>query len=372
MVRSSTISRASTRIREPGSASPTSRPTPTTAMHTAGWASRPPRRSPRDEGSRSSTLPPGLPDGQYVLTVVEHEYERSTEGYAVSFEGLDGDVVFRPLNRHEEPILPNPLVGHVTGASGDDIHCDYLGRVKVHFPWDRLQPKDDTCSWWVPVIQENNPHSVGTPRVGWEVLVHFQEGDPDRPVVLGRVYNAEDPIYLTLPDKKTVTSLRSLSSPTRDGWNEIEFEDLVDNEYIRFHSQRNQDVVVANNRTEHIMNIETHLIERNEAISVGNVESTNVTLEDGGPYVNGNHTLGISGSRSREVGSSDQLGVGGNLNYSIGGSHTRRIANTDNLSAKSIKHSIGGVILEGSVRQNGTHAGIAQLFTISLHWRLTV
>ncbi len=323
--------------------------------------------SARFAPGRTFTLvdtPPGLAAGRFALTAVEHAYERTTVGYSASFEALDGDVVFRPRNLHEEPIVPNPLVGHVTGAGGDDIHCDHLGRVKVHYPWDRLQPKDDTCSHWVPVLQDNNPHSVGTPRVGWEVLVQFMEGDPDRPVVLGRVYNAEDPVYLTLPDKKTVTSLQSLSSPSRDGHNGIEFEDLADNEYIRFHSERNQDVVVTNNRTEHIMNMETHLVERHEDISIGNVEKTDITLEDGSPYVNGSHTLDIGGNRSREVGSSDLLGVGGNLTYTIGGKHTRRIAKTDNVTAKSLTHSVGGVILEASVRANGTSAGIAELFTV--------
>ena len=308
--------------------------------------------------------PAGLSDGDFAVLSLDHDWDRDREGFSVAFDGVAADVPARAQNVHEEPILPNPLIGKVVGPPGADIHCDELGRVKVHLPWDRLQPQDDTCSHWVPVMQDNTGHSVGTPRIGWEVLVHFLEGDPDRPVVLGRVYNAEDPFHVTLPEKKTVTALRSLSSPTRDGSNSIEFDDLAGWEVVRFHAERDEEVIVGNNRTERVMNTDSHVIERNETIEIGPDEKTTVHATDAGPYVTGTQTVTIGGNRTLESGAAVSLAVGGNNTWSIGGSHTRRVAQTDAVSATSLKETVGGVILEASVKPNGTNAGKAEITTV--------
>ena len=122
--------------------------------------------------------PDGAVDGPFVTTVVEHSFDREGDGWSLSFEGLNAEMACRPPRIHSEPILSGPVTGIVTGPAGADIHCDSLGRVKVHFHWDRLLPYDDDCSHWVPVLQDNTGHSVAIPRIGWEVLVHFLEGDP--------------------------------------------------------------------------------------------------------------------------------------------------------------------------------------------------
>src|SRR5262249_12349836 len=169
---------------------------------------------------------PGDTDGELVITSVEHAFHVERGGYSAGFGALDAKVPFRPPRRTPVPTLPNPLTGFITGPEGEDIHTDEYGRVKVHFHWDRGFPPDDTCSHWIPVVQDNTGHSTAMPRIGWEVLCQFLEGDPDRPVVLGRVYNAEDTFPAKLPDEKTHSALKSLSSPTRDATNEIPFTDL--------------------------------------------------------------------------------------------------------------------------------------------------
>ena len=307
--------------------------------------------------------PAGAVDGSFVTTVVEHDFNREHEGFAVTFEGLDANITFRPPRIHEEPILAGPVTGIVTGPAGSDIHCDSLGRVKVHFHWDRLLPYDDDCSHWVPVLQDNTGHSVAIPRVGWEVLVHFLEGDPDRPVVLGRVYNAADTFPITLPGHKTWTALRSLSSPTRDGTNEIQFEDRAGDQRIQVRAERDQNVIIANDKSEHVMVSEVRHIERDETIDIGNDQVQQV----GGnliPTVGGDQQLQVGGDLKRNTGQGEGVSVDGNYALSIGGLHNRFIAYSDTTHATNISETIGGVNLEVSQNANTLGAGKAMTVTV--------
>src|SRR6185436_14684284 len=127
----------------------------------------------------------------------------------------------------------------------DDIYTDSWGRAKVQFHWDRLQPADGECSDWIPVLQDNTGSSCAMARIGWEVLVHFQEGDPDRPIILGRVYNPLDQFPDVLPLHKTRSSLRSMVSPGRQGNNEIRFDDNAGAQQILVQAWKDQNVVVA-------------------------------------------------------------------------------------------------------------------------------
>ena len=290
-------------------------------------------------------------DGSYVLTVVEHDYHRSREGFTVTFEGLDAETTFRPMREHEEPILSGPVTGFVTGPPGADIHCDELGRIKVHFHWDRLQPEDDQCSHWIPVVQDNTGHSVQIPRIGWEVLVHFLEGDPDRPVVLGRVYNARDTFPLTLPGKKTCTKLGSLSSPGRDGENEIQIDDIAGRQRIRISAEKDQNIVIANDRCEHVMSNEMHNIKRDESITIGNDHNVEAQT-DFLPRVKGNQTINVGGDNKQTIGDSNSIVVEGDHTLNIGGQHKRLISTRDTASATSITETIGAIILESSLKGN--------------------
>jgi type VI secretion system secreted protein VgrG len=294
-------------------------------------------------------------DGSFVLTVVEHDFNRDREGFGITFEGLDAETVFRPARLHEEPILAGPVTGIVTGPPGADIHCDELGRIKVHFHWDRLRPYDDDCSHWIPVLQDNTGHSVQIPRIGWEVLVHFLEGDPDRPVVLGRVYNARDTFPIELPYHKTWTALRSHSSPTRDGTNEIQFDDLAGSQRIKFLAEKDQNIVIANDKAEHVMSNEIHNIERDEAIEIGNDQ----TIDVGGdllPTVKANQSVAIGGNNRQKIGETDGINVVGNHFLTIGGRHQRRIGSRDGATATNITESVGAAILEASLKTNSFSA----------------
>ncbi len=299
-------------------------------------------------------------DGGYVITKIEHKLDVTTQGFSTRFEAFDEDTIFRPMPVTEAPRLLNPITGIVTGPPGEDIYTDEWGRVKVHFHWDRLQPYDDHCSYWIPTIQDNTGHSVAIPRIGWEVLVHFLEGDPDRPVVLGRVYNADDTFPQRLPEMKTRSALKSMTSPreSRDsgeitGSNEIQFEDLVGEERIFIHAERDQNVVVANDKKEQIGNNETRVIKRDEKISIGNNHNANI----GGdllPTIQGNQLWSVGGNRKVSVSNSDSASVQQDRSMSIGGMHFRRIGTDDRVVVqKNFSEKVGGVILEVSLRNNG-------------------
>ena len=299
----------------------------------------------------ASGSPMGIMDGAYVLTSVVHDYDRDGEGWAVSFEGNDADVIYRPERRHHEPILAGPVTGFVVGPEGEDIHCDYLGRIKVQYHWDRLFPKNDTCSHWVPVVQDNTGQSVQIPRIGWEVIVHFLEGDPDRPVVLGRVYNALDQFPNELPKNKMWTSLRSLSSPTRDGSNEIQFIDRAGRQRVSFFAEKDQNVVIANDKSEHTMSNETRAIEHDESISIGNDQIIDVTGRIM-PTVNNDQTIAIGGNQERRIGIGDTITANNNMDLTIGGDHKRRIATSDTAHGTNITENIGAMLLEMTLKDN--------------------
>lgn len=301
--------------------------------------------------------PPGVEDGGYVITAVIHRFDRDADGFSVGFEALRAGVTYRPLVTTPTPTINDPFIGLITGPPGEDIHCDTYGRVKVHFPWDRLFPYDDSCSYWIPVLQDNTGHSASIPRIGWEVVVHFLEGDPDRPVVVGRVYNPEDPPHLYLPINKTRSTIKSLTSPREDkrddsGTNEINFEDLQANEFIQFHAQKDQNVVVGRDKTETVLLNQQSTVERDEQVRIGSNNTVTVgkhmTIA-----VKQDQTHSVGANRKVKVAEADQESVGNKRSMSVGGMHFRRIGTDDTANAQvNNTEMVGGVIMETSLKDN--------------------
>lgn len=300
--------------------------------------------------------PAGVADGGYVVTRLSHAWNLRETGFANRFEALPADVVYRPLVTTPAPIETNPLTGFVTGPPGADIHTEEWGRVKVHFPWDRIQPKDDHCSHWVPVLQDNTGHSSSMSRTGWEVLCSFLEGDPDRPVVLGRVYNGEDPFYSPLPERKMRVALRSVSSPRTEGLetpsNFIQFDDFAGAEGIVIHAQKDQNVVVLNDKKEQVDASESLSVKGNETIKVGadqKIQTTGSLF----PEVLGNATRTIKGSHKADIGQAAAENIDQNHTMSVGGSHTRTMGNSDTTYViGNLNETISGVLSEGSAKTN--------------------
>ncbi len=301
--------------------------------------------------------PPGAFEGELVITRVIHDFEVHESGYSVSFEALPASVNYVPPRETPPPVLTDPLTGIVTGPPGEDIHCDPYGRIKVHFHWDRLFPYDDTCSHWIPVLQDNTGHSMSIPRIGWEVAVHFLEGDPDRPVVLGRVYNPADPPHLLLPLNKTRSTIKTLTSPrspNRDdsGTNEIYFDDIAGIEFIQYLAEKDQNIVIANDKTETVLLNEQNTVQRDERISIGANHTASIGKDTSGTVKN-DQRWSVGGNRTISVGEADQVVVNNDHTMNIGAMHFRRIATDDtSMAQKDDTETIGGVVLETSMKDN--------------------
>ncbi len=310
-----------------------------------------------------SGAPVGVDAAGYAIRKLRHRWHQDDDSLELDFWALPETITYRPERVTPSPMLTTPLTGFVTGPEGSDIHCDEMGRVKVRFPWDRLQPIDDTVSYWIPVLQDNTGHSSAIPRVGWEVMVNFLEGDPDRPVVLGRLYNGDDAFPEPLPAGKTCSALQSLNSPGRDGYNQIRFDDSAGNEMVTLQAEKDQNVNVANDYQEEVLNTESNWIGGNETLSVGS-NSAAVVGKDAALTVQGDQSTAIGGSQTTKVASDTSNDVSGSRYVTIGGLHYRRIANYDTVTTGVLIELVGGLDMEQSLKGNTTDSEHIHTLTV--------
>lgn len=191
--------------------------------------------------------------------------------YQNTFECIPATTPFRPMESMPKPRVFGPQTATVTGPKGEEIHTDVHGRIKVSFHWDRVLPQDGGSSCWVRVAQMWAGAGWGTwflPRIGMEVVVEFLDGNPDRPLVVGCVYNGRNGTPYPLPDEKTKSTIKSNSSVGGEGFNEIRFEDAKGAEEIFMHAQRDQNEVVLNNRTRLVRGNEWIKIEGNNSVRI--------------------------------------------------------------------------------------------------------
>jgi type VI secretion system secreted protein VgrG len=191
-------------------------------------------------------------------TLLNNEYETGGGGEGASwecrFEAVDGKQPFRSKRHTPKPTIRGPQTAVVVGKQGEEIWTDKYGRVKVQFHWDRYGKSDENSSCWVRVAQlwaGKTWGAIHIPRIGQEVIVEFLEGDPDRPIVTGRVYNADEMPPYELPTNQTQSGLKSRSSTegTNQNFNELRFEDKKGAEHIYFHAEKDFERIVENNDT---------------------------------------------------------------------------------------------------------------------------
>jgi len=181
----------------------------------------------------------GTPDGEWMMT-----------GHAVV---ADPAVAYRPPLKTPKPRIFGVQSATVVGPPGKEIHTDEFGRVRVQFPWDREGKSDDKSSCWMRVSQGWAGVGYGMimiPRIGQEVLVTFLDGDPDRPLVTGSVYNATELVPYKLPDDMTVSTWKTHSSPSTGGYNEIKFDDRAGSEIVYVQAERDLHKLVKNDEVE--------------------------------------------------------------------------------------------------------------------------
>ena len=230
-------------------------------------------------------------NGIYAITSIHHSasepsYGSNTGGttYNNIFTCIPASIAFRPTLATPKPMVQGPQTAVVVGPAGEEIYVDKFGRVKVQFFWDRRGKRDENSSCWVRVAEHwagKNWGFVCNPRIGQEVVVEFLEGDPDRPLITGRVYNAGQMPPYDLPGNMTQSGIKSRSSKggSSANYNEIRFEDKKDSEEIFVHAEKDFNRVVENNDTLKVgfdksdKGDQTIEIYNNQSLTVGNSQA---------------------------------------------------------------------------------------------------
>jgi type VI secretion system secreted protein VgrG len=254
---------------------------------------------------------------EYLITRIVHDASQLQSGeaeagpeegfrYTAGLRVIPSDVPFRPLRKTPRPVVRGSQTAIVVGGETDEIHTDKFGRVRVQFHWDREGKFDANSSCFIRVSQSwagGRYGSIFLPRVGQEVIVDFLEGDPDRPIITGRVYNGELMPPYPLPDERSRSTTKTNSTPGGGGCNEIRFEDAKDKEQILVFAQRNHDVRVGAERMSSIGGSD-HLTvekERREKIKADLSQS-----------VGGSHKLSVGKQLAVKTGGDVTVDCGGN------------------------------------------------------------
>ena len=313
----------------------------------------------------------GEENGKFVLTRIEHRavddsYDQMGSGqtsYANSFHCIPAMVPFAPKRKTEKPLVHGLQSAIVVGPAGEEIYTDEYGRVKVQFHWDRAGGYDENSSCWIRVMQSVAGKKWGfqtLPRVGQEVICEFLDGDPDRPIVVGAVFNANTTPAYDLPASKTQSGWKSRSTPKADpgDFNELRFEDKAGEEHIFIHAQKNEHHRVRNNRYDHvghdehrsiagtrftkIKEDEHRLIERDRFSQVDGNQST--TIE-------GDSTNMVSGAEHLEVGGDQRVKVVGKQHLTVEGAQYQSVGKDTHRAAGGDVHESAGSNLAAAAGQ---------------------
>ncbi len=242
---------------------------------------------------------------------------------------------YRPPRITPRPIMRGPQTATVVGPSGEEIFTDKYARVKVQFHWDRLGKKDENSSCFVRVSQTWAGSGWGfiqIPRIGQEVIVDFIEGDPDLPIITGRVYNASQMPPYGLPGNATQSGWKSNSSKGGGGYNEFMFEDKAGSELVNFQAQKDHKLLVKHDRTKLVQHDQSDRIDHDAKHSVGhNLDEdvgNNKTVKvgvDQTTNIGNNDTETVGVNRSLTVGSNETINIGSNSTETIGIAHTQTV-----------------------------------------------
>ena len=288
----------------------------------------------------------------YTLLMVEHTARNSSYSggqvdpfdYRNRFEAIPNSVTYRPPRRARKPVIEGTQTAVVVGKSGEEIWTDQYGRVVVQFFWDRIGTSDEKSSCWIRVAQGwagKQWGFIAIPRIGQEVIVSFLEGDPDRPLITGSVYNGVQMPPYTLPDYQTKSTWKSMSSKGGGGFNELRFEDNKGSEQIFIHGEKDMDMRIKNDRREWIGEDRHLVVTRDKFEKTGRDSHLDLT-RDHIEKIGRDHHLTISGKEAISITGSHSLSVTGDVIEQFSGNHSSQV--TQNLYLKAMQ-----VVIEAAV-----------------------
>ena len=239
------------------------------------------------------------------------------------------DQPYRSPQITNKPVIHGVQSAIVVGPPGEEIYTDEFGRVRVQFHWDREHTMNDESSIWMRVSQGWAGGGFGlftVPRVGHEVLVGFLDGDPDSPIVVGRVFNGASTVPYQLPENKTVSTWKSSSSPAKaDGFNELRFDDARDREHLYVQAQKDMDTLVKNDQMCAIGNDRRCVVQRDDSIAVGH-DRTKVVHFNEIEVTGMNRTATVGVNRNTTVGVDDSTLVGSKYSVTMARGLTAKLA----------------------------------------------
>ncbi|TGP93966.1 MULTISPECIES: type VI secretion system tip protein TssI/VgrG [unclassified Mesorhizobium] len=301
--------------------------------------------------------------------------EAHSENFKVVLGVAPAKLPYRPPRITPRPVMRGPQTATVVGPSGEEIFTDKYARVKVQFHWDRLGKKDQNSSCFVRVSQTWAGSGWGfiqIPRIGQEVIVDFIEGDPDLPIITGRVYNAAEMPPYALPAYATQSGWKSNSSKGGGGYNELMFEDKAGSELVNFQAQKDHHLLIKHDRNKTVHHDQSDRIDHDAKHSVGhNLDEdvgNNKTVKVGvnqTTNIGSNDTETVAANRSLTVGANEAIHVGANSSETIGSNHSQTVGLVQTVTVGAARIDTVGATETRSV-------GAAQTNTIGISRSVSV
>lgn len=279
----------------------------------------------------------------YSFTINQHEAGDpgvEDEPFRARYTLMDARQQYRPLRTARKPRIEGPQTAVVVGAEHgqpkEEIYTDKLGRVKVKFDWDRTAGGDMNSSCWVRVSQVwagQNWGAIHIPRVGQEVVVEFLDGDPDRPLITGRVYSANNPVPYTLPDHRTQSGIKSRSTNggSPSNFNEIRFEDLKGKEELFIQAEKDENITVKSNQSTSVGSDRSLSVGNNETVSIGSNRTEKVGANEKVDIAS-NRTETVGADESVTIGANQTLKVGANQSITVGANRTKKVGASETVT----------------------------------------
>ncbi|MFT6987543.1 MAG: type VI secretion system secreted protein VgrG, partial [Psychromonas sp.] len=272
------------------------------------------------------------------------------EQYSNTFTFMPLANMYRPPMVYQRPVMHGPQSALVTGPSGEEIYIDEFGRIKVQFMWDKEGKKDENSSCFIRVMQSFAGNGWGSsfiPRIGHEVIVTFLDGDPDRPIVTGSVYNGNNkPPY----DSKTQNGIKTHSTKggSSDNYNEIRFEDKKSSEQLYIQAEKDLDTYIKNNETLTVDKDRTKTVKHDENSTIENDRNKTVTK---------NQTESIGENKTIDVGKNHTESIGKDVDITIGENHTESIGKNMTITVdKDLQETVNGKYTEAVTKEYGLKA----------------
>ena len=310
--------------------------------------------------------------GNYIITAVRHRvYDNSylagaNEGqseYGNDIVCIPDDVHYRPPLTHNKPWMQGPQSATVVGPSGEEIYVDKEGRIKVQFHWDREGKDDENSSCYIRVMQPWAGAGWGTsfiPRIGMEVVINFFDGDPDRPIISGAVYNGDNkPPF----NSKTQSGIKTRSSKegSNANSNELRFDDNKGSEQIFIHAEKNLDTEVENDETLTVDNDRTKIVKHDENSTINN--DRNKTVDNNqSETIGSDKKIDVGKSHTEDIAENKTENIGKNSSLDIGDNSTASIKNNMSVDVgKNLNEDVGKAFTLNAGDQITLKAGSASI-----------